>query len=123
MNLQLTGKTALITGGSKGIGRAIAERLAEEGCSLHLASRTETDLTRARNELNEKYGAQVIIHAADLSNGDRMRQPAADTAGIDILINNAGAIPAGGVEAIDEATWREAWDLKVFGYINLAREV
>ena len=123
MNLQLTGKTALITGGSKGIGRAIAERLAEEGCSLHLASRTETDLTRARNELNEKYGVQVIIHAADLSNGDRMRQLAADTAGIDILINNAGAIPAGGVEAIDEATWREAWDLKVFGYINLAREV
>ncbi len=123
MDLQLSGKTALITGGSKGIGRAVAERLAEEGCSLHLASRTEADLVAARDALNEKYGAQVTVHAADLSNGDRMRQLAADTAGIDILVNNAGAIPAGAVDAVDEATWRQAWDLKVFGYINLVREV
>ena len=123
MDLRLGGKMALITGGSKGIGRAVAERLAEEGCSLHLASRTEADLAAARDALNEKYGAQVTIHAADLSDGDRMRQLAADTAGIDILVNNAGAIPAGGVQAVDEATWRHAWDLKVFGYINLVREV
>ena len=101
----------------------MAERLAEEGCSLHLASRTEADLVAARDALNEKYGAQVTVHAADLSNGDRMRQLAADTAGIDILVNNAGAIPAGAVDAVDEATWRQAWDLKVFGYINLVREV
>ena len=123
MDLQLAGKTALITGGSKGIGRAVAERLAEEGCSLHLASRTEADLARARDELNEKYGAQVTVHAADLSDGDRMRQLAADTTGIDILVNNAGPIPAGDVKTVDETTWRRAWDLKVFGYINLVREV
>ena len=123
MDLQLAGKTALITGGSKGIGRAVAERLAEEGCSLHLASRTEADLAATRDALNEKFGPQVTIHAADLSDGDRMRQLAADTAGIDILVNNAGAIPAGAVQAVDEATWRHAWDLKVFGYINLVREV
>ncbi len=123
MDLKLAGKTALITGGSKGIGRAVAERLAEEGCSLHLAARTEADLIVARDALNETYSAQVTIHAADLSNGDRMRQLATETAGIDILVNNAGAIPFGPVDAVDEETWRLAWDLKVFGYINLIREV
>jgi NAD(P)-dependent dehydrogenase (short-subunit alcohol dehydrogenase family) len=123
MDLKLTGKTALITGGSKGIGRAVAERLAEEGCNLHLSARTEADLVATRDMLNETYGAQVTIHAADLSDGDRMRLLASDTAGIDILVNNAGAIPFGPVDAVDEATWRRAWDLKVFGYINLVREV
>ena len=58
MDLGLSGKRVLITGASKGIGRAIAEGLAEEGCSLHLASRTEADLVQARDEINEKYGVQ-----------------------------------------------------------------
>ena len=67
MDLGLSGKRVLITGASKGIGRAIAEVLAEEGCSLHLASRTEADLVQARDEINEKYGVQVTIHPLDLS--------------------------------------------------------
>jgi NAD(P)-dependent dehydrogenase (short-subunit alcohol dehydrogenase family) len=123
MDLNLNGKSVLITGGSKGIGKAVAAQMAAEGCTLHLASRTAADLEAVRDELNATYGAQVTIHAADLSNGDHMRQLAADTAGIDILINNAGAIPPGDVEKVDEATWRAAWDLKVFGYVNLIREV
>jgi NAD(P)-dependent dehydrogenase (short-subunit alcohol dehydrogenase family) len=123
MDLNLTGKTALITGGSKGIGLAVARLLAAEGCSLHLAARTEADLIAARDELNQTYSAQVTIHAADLSDGERMRQLASDTAGIDILINNAGAIPFGNIEMIDETTWRKAWDLKVLGYVNLIRAI
>ncbi len=58
---------------------------------------------------------------ADLGNGDAARGVARDFPAIDILINNAGAIPGGTVEEIDEARWRQAWDLKVFGYINLCR--
>jgi NAD(P)-dependent dehydrogenase (short-subunit alcohol dehydrogenase family) len=123
MDLNLAGKTALITGGSKGIGLAVARLLAAEGCSLHLAARTEADLIAARDELNQTHGAQVTIHAADLSDGDRMRQLASDTAGIDILVNNAGAIPFGNIEMVDEETWRNAWDLKVLGYVNLIRAV
>jgi NAD(P)-dependent dehydrogenase (short-subunit alcohol dehydrogenase family) len=123
MDLKLAGKTVLITGGSKGIGRAIAAQMAEEGCNLHLASRTAADLEAARDDINATYGAQVTIHPGDLSDSAQMRKLAADTGGIDILINNAGAIPSGGIETVDENTWREAWDLKVFGYINLIREV
>ena len=123
MDLNLAGKTALVTGGSKGIGRAVAEVLAAEGCTLHLAARTEADLEAARDEINAAHGAQVTIHPMDLSEGDTVRKLARDTAGIDILVNNAGAIPGGDIEAIDETTWREAWDLKVHGYVNLCREV
>ena len=123
MDLGLSGKRVLITGASKGIGRAIAETLAEEGCSLHLASRTEADLVTARDEINEKHGVQVTIHALDLSDSANVKQLVMDTDGIDILVNNAGAIPGGDIETIDEETWREAWNLKVFGYINMCREV
>ena len=123
MDLGLTGKRVLITGASKGIGRAIAETLAEEGCSLQLASRTEADLARARDEINEKHGVQVTIHPLDLSAGAKVKKLVADTQGIDILVNNAGAIPGGDIQTVDEETWREAWNLKVFGYINMCREV
>ena len=60
-------------------------------------------------------------HATDLSDGANI-QPLLDAAGVpDILINNAGAIPAGDLAAMTEDRWREAWDLKVFGYINMCR--
>jgi NAD(P)-dependent dehydrogenase (short-subunit alcohol dehydrogenase family) len=121
MDLGLTGKRALVTGASKGIGRAIAEVLAAEGVSLHLASRTEADLARARDEINERHGVQVTIHAMDLADSANVRKLVADTVGIDILVNNAGAIPGGDLDAIDEARWRDAWNLKVFGYVNLTR--
>ncbi len=123
MDLQLNGKTALITGGSKGIGRGVAEVLASEGCNLHLAARTESDLENARAELMADHGVQVTIHATDLSTGEAARELAKKTEGIDILVNNAGAIRAGNIEMVDEETWLEGWNLKVFGFINLIRAI
>ena len=123
MDLQLNGKTALITGGSKGIGRGVAEELATEGCNLHLAARTELDLENARAELMADHGVQVTIHATDLSTGEAARELAKETEGIDILVNNAGAIRAGNIEMVDEETWLEGWNLKVFGFINLIRAI
>ena len=123
MDLQLNGKTALITGGSKGIGRGVAEVLAAEGCNLHLAARTKSDLESARAELMAGHAVQVTIHATDLSTGEAARVLAKKTEDIDILVNNAGAIRAGNIEMIDEEAWLEGWNLKIFGFINLTRAI
>ncbi|MFW5875087.1 MAG: short-chain dehydrogenase/reductase [bacterium] len=123
MELNLSGKTVLITGGSKGIGLACAGVFAAEGCGLHLAARKEPDLQEAKERIESKYGVSVKIHPVDLSNGDQARALAGSCPDIDILVNNAGAIPRGDLWQIDEAALRRAWDLKVFGYINLCRAV
>jgi NAD(P)-dependent dehydrogenase (short-subunit alcohol dehydrogenase family) len=121
LELGLEGRTALITGGSKGIGYASAYRLAQEGCNVHLASRTEADLEKASAEIRGRYNVEVTIHPTDLSDGDAARALIAVCKDIDILVNNAGAIPGGDIAAIQEPRWREAWDLKVFGYVNTSR--
>lgn len=121
MDLHLDGKNVLITGGSKGIGRAAAEILASEGCNLVLVARTEKDLDAARSALRSKYNTRVETVAADLSDGRNVERVAREFPDIDILVNNAGAIPGGNLQEIDEAKWRAAWDLKVFGYINMCR--
>jgi NAD(P)-dependent dehydrogenase (short-subunit alcohol dehydrogenase family) len=123
MDLGLAGRTALVTGASKGIGRAVAEGLAAEGCHLHLAARTKADLDAARDAIRARWNVNVSVHAADLSDGDTCRRLAASAGDVDILVNNAGAIPGGDIASVDEARWRAAWDLKVFGYVNLARAV
>jgi NAD(P)-dependent dehydrogenase (short-subunit alcohol dehydrogenase family) len=119
MNLELQGKSVLVTGGSKGIGFACARAFAAEGCRVHIASRDRERLEAARKVLGEKARA----HVADLRDGAALKALAAACADVDILVNNAGDIPGGTIEAIDEAKWRHAWELKVFGYVNLTREL
>jgi NAD(P)-dependent dehydrogenase (short-subunit alcohol dehydrogenase family) len=121
MDLQLAGKRVLVTGASKGIGYAVAEAFAQEGCKLRLVARSAESLARAADRLHGTYGAEVECQSVDLaSSAARERLPAL-CEGIDILVNNAGSIPAGTVLDVDEERWRAAWDLKVFGYINLSR--
>src|SRR3954468_16811093 len=121
MELGLRGKTALVTGASKGIGRACAEVLAEEGVDVVLVARTASDLEQARAKIAGEHNVAVRTFALDLSDSRNIDILAAECADIDILVNNAGAIPGGNIAQIDEARWREAWDLKVFGYINMTR--
>jgi 3-oxoacyl-[acyl-carrier protein] reductase len=121
MDLELRGRKALVTGASKGIGRACAEVLAEEGCDVVLVSRTEADLAKARGEIAAKHNVAVRYFALDLSDSRNVDKLAGECADTDLLVNNAGAIPGGNIAAIDEKRWREAWDLKVFGYINMTR--
>jgi len=121
MDLQLRNKSVLITGGSKGIGLATARAFAAEGASLCLAARSESDLQMAKIEIQDEFDVAVEIFPADLSCGDSLRELAGACQEIDILVNNAGAIAAGSLETIDETLWREGWELKVFGYINLMR--
>jgi NAD(P)-dependent dehydrogenase (short-subunit alcohol dehydrogenase family) len=122
MDLKLNGRSALITGGSKGIGFAIARFLAAEGCNLHLVARSETDLESARTKLRDQYGVPITVHPMDLAQRGRAQVLASKCPELDILVNNAGSTPRGTLLEIDEERFRAAFDLKVFGYINLCRE-
>ncbi len=109
MELKLKGKRVLVTGASKGIGRACVELLAAEGCAVLGASRS--------------IAPGAATKPSDLSQRGAAEELAAWAGDLDILVNNAGAIPGGDLQRVDEETWRRAWDLKVFGYVNLTRAV
>lgn len=121
MDLNLKGKKALITGASKGIGRVIAVELANEGVDVAVTARSDKELESLRDELTTKAGVKVRTFPLDLSKSASVDMLARECSDIDILVNNAGAIPRGRIDEIDEKRWREAWDLKVFGYINMTR--
>jgi NAD(P)-dependent dehydrogenase (short-subunit alcohol dehydrogenase family) len=121
MDLGLRGRTALITGGSKGIGRAAAESLAAEGCDVILVSRSLAALEETAAAIRARHQVSVRVDAADISVEGTAEAIAARFPEIDILVNNAGAIPGGTLAEVDGATWRRAWQLKVFGYIDMCR--
>lgn len=123
MDLKLRGRRALITGSSKGIGLAIAQSLAGEGCAVQLVARTRSELDKAAAEITSRFGVEAIGHALDLSESANINILADRAGNVDILVNSAGAIPRGDILEIDEARWRKAWDLKLFATINLTRAV
>lgn len=121
MELGLGGKTALVTGGSKGIGKGVARELFAQGCIVHLVSRSMENLESTAADIAAGDHSRVHLHAKDLSESRSVGELLAEVGTPDILVNNAGAIPAGDLQSVDEARWREAWELKVFGYINMTR--
>lgn len=123
MDLHLRGKRALVTGASKGIGAAVAEALAEEGCAVHLAARGKDALEDLAARLRTTHGVDVTVHQVDLRQSTDVERLAEAVPDIDILVNNAGDIPAGSLDKVDAQTWRHAWDLKVYGYVDLTRPV
>lgn len=123
MDLKLRGRVALVTGASRGIGRAIAMALAEEGCRLHLAARSREGLEEVAAGIITRHGERATIHARDLSITAEVEALGHDCADIDILVNNAGDIPTGDLWELDSAAWRRGWDLKVFGFIDLTRVI
>jgi NAD(P)-dependent dehydrogenase (short-subunit alcohol dehydrogenase family) len=122
MDLNLNGKSVLITGGSKGLGLAMARRFASEGCHLHLAARSQTTLEDAAEDIRSRHPVKVNTIAIDLAQHGSAGRVVGACGDIDILVNNAGDIPSGSLETVDEERWRAGWDSKVFNYINLSRE-
>jgi 3-oxoacyl-[acyl-carrier protein] reductase len=121
MDLGLDGRTALVTGGSKGIGLAIAERLLREGATVMVCGRNEEQLERARADLSE-YG-QFGAVAADVRRPDEIEALATETVErfgpIDVLVNNAGGTTNfGGYDDLSEADWVEAFELNLMSAVN-----
>jgi NAD(P)-dependent dehydrogenase (short-subunit alcohol dehydrogenase family) len=119
MDLALKNKMALITGGSRGIGFAIARMLLSEGCAVTLVSRSDASLSQARTQL-QRLGT-VETRICDLADAIEVRKLGEEAGDIDILVNNAGAIPRGSLTELGEDRWRSSWELKLYGYINLSR--
>ncbi len=127
MDLGLKGKIALVAAASRGLGRAVAEELAAEGCALVLCSRSEEAIKRTAKEIEQVAGAEVLAVACDVANADevaRLVQSGAERFGrIDILVSNAGGPPAGKFESLSQEQWEAATRLTLFSAIELARHV
>lgn len=127
MELNMRGQVAVVTGASKGIGKAIAEALAAEGVNLALCARGADLLEATAEELQQRHDVRVLPVSVDLSSLDGVRslvrQTVSHFSSVDILVNNAGAIRAGSLLAKPDEDWQADWSLKVFGYIRLVREI
>jgi 3-oxoacyl-[acyl-carrier protein] reductase len=120
--MTLDNKVAVVTGGSKGIGRAIARRLAADGATLVIASRTEEDLKRVADEIEETPVVPVAVDLSTLEGCEQLHQEtmaAFDT--VDILVNCAGATRSGPFLELSDELWQEGFDLKFFGAVRLSR--
>ena len=123
MDLKLKGSRVLVTGGSRGIGLATALAFAREGAVPVIASRSAEVLQSALATIQQETGVTAQAVTADLASPEGLHNLMSQAGEIDILVNNAGAIPGGSLADIEDARWRQAWELKLFGYINLIREV
>lgn len=127
MDLGLEGKSALVAASSRGLGRAAARALAEEGADLTICARGQERLDQTRDELEEATGVQVIAVPADLSTADgveRVVAAAKEAYGrVDVLMTNAGGPPPGPFEAHDMDAWRGAIQQNLESVLRLTRGV
>ena len=121
MDLNLKGRTALVTGASRGIGESIARVMAEEGCNLILTATNAEKLQQVAGDIKQRNNVAIATHTFDLAKQENVKA-LADVAGdCDVLVNNAGAIPRGSLYEVTPEAWRHGWDVKIFGYIDLTR--
>ena len=127
MDLQLTGKTAIVTGGSEGIGKGIAMQLAKEGVDVAICARRMEPLQAAADEISKATGRKITPITADLTKDEDCKsfiEQAHKALGrIDLMINNAGSAPGGVIETLTEDDWTLAMQLKFMGYVRCLRYV
>jgi 3-oxoacyl-[acyl-carrier protein] reductase len=125
MDTGLGGKVAMVSGASKGIGRAIAEKLAVEGVRLSLCARGADQLRAVARDLEDKHGTACLAYPADLSHAEDIqgwvRATVEQLGGIDILINNAGVGWFGNVESMEHDDWRRVIDTNITGLFNCCK--
>jgi NAD(P)-dependent dehydrogenase (short-subunit alcohol dehydrogenase family) len=121
MELKLAGRTALITGASKGIGLSVAQWFAREGVHVNLVARSGEALKKEAAEIAAATGVKTQVLAADLADSAARERVYKAFSDVDIVVNNAGAVPGGNIHDVDEAAWRAGWDLKIFGYVGMTR--
>lgn len=125
MDMGLKGKVAVVTGGSVGIGLAIAEGLAQEGVNVALAARNEERLLTKAAEIAGKYGVKAVGVATDVSKAEDVtrlvERVGAEFGGVDILVNNAGTGSEETIMNAPDERWQYYWDLHVMSAVRLAR--
>lgn len=125
MDLHLSGKIALVTGASRGLGFAAARVLAQEGAKLVICSRSMDNIEKAAAQLRSGFGADVLPLASDVADHSAadylVRQTIEHFGVLDILITNAGGPPAGAFESFDDAAWLTAVELSFFSHVRLIR--
>lgn len=127
MDLGLTGRRALVCAASKGLGKAIATSLSAEGALVAICSRNREAIETAARDIESKTGNRVLPFVADLGRSEdveRLYQEASSAlGGIDILVNNFGGPPAGGLDVVTDAQWRDALEVGMLSVIQLTRRV
>lgn len=127
MDLGIAGRVAIVTGASRGIGRAVAERLCREGANVALCARSQESLAEAKRTLDALGGGHVLTVEADLTEqaaaGRVVEATAATWGRIDILVNNAGAARGIPFDELTQELWLENLQLKLFGYLRMTRLV
>jgi 3-oxoacyl-[acyl-carrier protein] reductase len=127
MELGLGGKVAIVTGGSKGIGRATAIGLVAEGASVLICARGKEALDEVVAAVGTAARERIAALTADLTDGAAIKRVVAHCVEqfgrVDILINNAGSARPGEFLKLDDQAWIDDWQLKFFGYVRMAREV
>ncbi len=126
MQLSLKGKVAAVTGGSEGIGRATALRLAELGAKVAICARRAEVLEKTAGDIR-KLGAEVLAMAADATSASDMARFVGETVQrfgrIDILVNNAGATGQAAFDKVDDAAWQQDLEIKLMAHVRTTREV
>lgn len=127
MELGLKGKIAIVSGASRGIGKAVAFGLAEEGASLAICSRTIEDLENTSEEIRSKTGREVFSKVCNITRSEEIHEFTSEVLNhyhkIDILVNNGGGPPQGTFSELPEVDWTKAIDLNLLSFINFSREV
>ena len=126
MDLELTDKVAIVGGASKGLGRACAEVLAEEGCRVAICSRSRDDLEKAAKDIRSATGRDVLAFAGDLDRPETIRALVAATVErfgrIDVLVNNSGGPPLAQAQSASEEQWATAVERSLFFFARMCRE-